>query len=102
MDALFATGLNFCFPSGLLTCAGAETVHDTTVAITSWAHSSAKAASVPDFIKNALIRGPKCLKSCAKATLSWRSRTASISAAQSTSFLLSALPLLKLCFRLLP
>lgn len=35
MDALFATGLNFCFPSGLLTCAGAETVHDTTVAITS-------------------------------------------------------------------
>lgn len=35
MDALLQTGLNFCFPSGLLTCAGAETVHDTTVAITS-------------------------------------------------------------------
>lgn len=35
MDALFATGMNFCFPSGLLTCAGAQTVHDTTVAITS-------------------------------------------------------------------
>jgi hypothetical protein len=35
MDSLFQTGLNFCFPSGLLTCTGAETVYDTTVAITS-------------------------------------------------------------------
>jgi len=34
MDTLFQTGLNFCFPSALLTCTGAETVHDTTVAIT--------------------------------------------------------------------
>lgn len=33
MDALFATGMNFCSTSGLLTATGAETVHDTTVTI---------------------------------------------------------------------
>lgn len=33
MDALFATGMNFCSTSGLLTATGAETVYDTTVTI---------------------------------------------------------------------
>lgn len=33
MDALSATGMNFCTTSGLLTAAGAETVYDTTVTI---------------------------------------------------------------------
>jgi hypothetical protein len=35
MDTLTTGGLNFCFPSGLLTATGGETVYDTTVAITS-------------------------------------------------------------------